>query len=250
MHTDDLYIYNDKSCVNVLTTYSDVEANDIYCSTFNTPKEFRDAVIEHHKYAHCIRISVKYNKSRILPETVRRIEEQVLYISDSLTVASSPIHFYLMQKVEEDEYVHIIHNASEITEELIRQYESFEIFLFVDFSSDVFAVVECIARLNQCLEEIREVTYNSSTVRFGRYFADNGNYMYLITKGTQYAFDWCSFQNELFKNSEMSNPLHKTRLLTLLLIFLKIFPENKENYVRLRIYDYISRYSRRKLIKQ
>lgn len=250
MEIDDLFIRNDSSAVEVLTAVTDVDANNEYCAALLDWTAFRDDVTGQHKYGHYIEVSVKYDPRRISLDKIHEVEERVLYIRDALSVAASPVLFRLTrQPANLDAPSNISRSRNELTDNIFSEYERFEMCMFIDYSSSVFAVVGVIARMNQCLEAVREKTYNSSSCRLGMYFKESRNYRYLVTKGVEYAFDWCSFQNELFKNSEVMNILRKTQKLTMMMLFLEIFPKEKEQYLRLRIYDYISRYSRRKLMK-
>lgn len=247
MHLDDFFIKNTNKSADIIANNDDVLLNDVFIDNVSGFEDFRRICIEHRIHKNVLELSVVYDKNKLTDKKIRELKEKILYVLESMTVSVSPVYFKLTRKIEENTIVWKL-GSKVPNAEIFKKYENFGFTTHIDFENSIVSIVRCIIQLNCILEEIRLVTYNSSECKIGKWFEVGEHYMY-PTAPKQYVFDWCGLQNEIFKNSEVTSLISKSKLLGLLLSVLDIFQEDKLNRVYLKIYDLLSKYNRRKLLK-
>ena len=248
MTTDELFIENTESQANVLIPSDEVSANDAFIDSVAGYKGFREACEEIYLYKHLINISVLQVPEKMTEKKILDIKEKVLAVLDATTVEHSPVYFYV-ERIEKDGTTRIWHLGKKTPSEIVfKQYNKFSLSVYVDFKKDIISALRCIIQLNHIMEDVREVTYNSSECVIGKYFEVGNHYMH-ITGPQRYVFDWCGLQNEIFKNTEVRDIIRKTQLLGLQLKVLEISPEDKLKQSYQRIFNLLVRYNRRKLLK-
>ena len=248
MTTDELFIENTESQANVLIPSDEVSANDAFIDSVTGYRGFREACKEIHLYKHIINISVLHIPAQMTEKKIFDIKEKVLAVLDATTVAHSPVYFWV-ERTEKDGTTRTWHLGKKMPTEIVfKQFDKFSLCVHVDFMKDIISVLRCIIQLNHIVENVRQVTYNSSDCKIGKYFEVGDHYMH-ITGPQRYVFDWCGLQNEIFKNTEVTDIIRKTQLLGLQLMVLEISPKEKLKESYQRIFNLLVRYNRRKLMK-
>ena len=248
MTTDELFIENTESQANVLNSSDEVSANDAFIDSVAGYKGFREVCKEIHLYKYIISISVIHIPAQMTEKKILDIKEKVLAVLDATTVAHSPVYFWI-ERTEKDGTTRIWHLGKKMPSEIVfKQHNKFSLCVHVDFMKNIISALRCIIQLNHIMEDVRQVTYNSSECEIGKYFEVRDHYMH-ITGPQRYVFDWCGLQNEIFKNTEVRDIIRKTQLLSLQLEALEISSEDKLKQSYQRIFNLLVRYNKRKLMK-
>ena len=244
MNLDDLFIENKDTSALKLADSNAVSYNDAVIDSVAGLSDFWRVTKENTIRKNAINISIIHKNLTF--EKVREIKEKILYVLDSLAVSNSPVYFILYR--EENKKIQIWKlGSNEPSEIVFKQHEKFKFYVSFEFNkNNVYSIIRCVVQLNAIVENVREITYNSTECNIGKYFEVGDHYMF-PKPPTAYGFDWCGLQNEIFKNDEMTSLISKTNRLYLLLHIVEMIDNDKKNC--LKIFNCLTRYNKRKLIK-
>ena len=244
MHLDDLFIENKDASALKLADSNVVSYNDALIDSVAGLSDFWRITKENTIRKNAINISIIHKNLTF--EKVREIKEKILYVLDSLAISNSPVYFMLIN--EENNKIQTCKlGSNEPSEIVFKQYERFKFYASFEFNkNNIYSIIRCVVQLNAIVENVRKITYNSTECNIGKYFEVGDQYMFPKSP-TAYDFDWCGLQNEIFNNDEIINLISKTNRLYLLLHIIEMIGDDKKNC--LKIFNCLTRYNKRKLIK-